>query len=142
QPGAGTTVRIFLPSVETSAEVSAPKGARGPVARGNETILLVEDEEAVRTFAATVLAAQGYRVIAASNGSEAVALSAAFEGAIDLLITDVIMPGLSGIDVADRVQGERPRMKVLYISGYTHDANSPQRLRNESVEFLAKPFSA
>jgi len=138
--GAGTTVRIYLPSVDEPVEKPSPVAARTSAARGQETILLVEDDDAVRTFANTVLVGLGYRVIAARDGNEAVATSANFGDRIDLLITDVIMPGMSGPEVAKRVQRERPQIKVLYMSGYVDESNATPAILDRGA-FLAKPFS-
>jgi two-component system, cell cycle sensor histidine kinase and response regulator CckA len=120
EPNKGASFQIFLPRM---AEVSESKVARRPYLgenlRGSETILLVEDAEAIRKLAAEFLSSHGFEVLSASNAEEAVSIAAAHAGAIQLLVTDVIMPGQNGRVLAERLVASYPRIKVLYISGYT-----------------------
>ncbi|MDQ3744635.1 MAG: PAS domain S-box protein, partial [Acidobacteriota bacterium] len=140
EPGVGTTFRIYLPEVEGRAEAEE-KGERVESPRGSETILLVEDEELVRSLTRDILQLSGYQVLEAASGDEALAVCEQFEGAIHLLLTDVIMPGMSGRAVAERLQAIRPALRVLYMSGYTDDALSQHGMLEPSVSLLEKPFS-
>jgi PAS domain S-box-containing protein len=140
-PGAGTTVRIYLPRTTATAtprETAAPKAA---VASG-ETVLIVEDQDIVRNLAATVLGGRGYLTLEAATGPEALELLAGRKpGEIDLLLTDVILPGMSGRELADRVRSEFPEIKVLFTSGYTGDVLGRRGVLEEGLEFLPKPFT-
>ena len=140
EPDIGTTFKIYFPAVEE--EVSAPKGIdAGNGGRGTETILLVEDEDGVRGLAVLVLQTYGYKVLAASNGKEALRLVEKHQGGIDLLVTDVVMPGMGGPELADALQPRFPQMKVLFSSGYTDDAVVRHGLLQEKVAFLQKPYT-
>ncbi|HKW95716.1 MAG TPA: response regulator, partial [Methylomirabilota bacterium] len=108
---------------------------------GKGTILLVEDETEVRRLARQVMETAGYTVLEAHEGNEALALCQRNETSIDLLLTDVIMPGMSGRELADRLTTMRPTMKVLFVSGYTDDRLGRHGVLEPGVEFLAKPFS-
>ena len=113
-----------------------------PLPRGRETILLVEDDTAVRGFARRVLAAQGYTVLEAGNGIAALGLAAQHAAAIDLLVTDVVMPGLNGRVLADRLRALRPDLPVLYVSGFPEKHLDEPELVGPRVAFLQKPYSA
>jgi PAS domain S-box-containing protein len=139
-PGAGTTFEILFPEVSPATEtptVTKPSVRSG---RGHETVLLVDDEEDVRTVLCDSLAAQGYNVLSAGSGQEALAVASKHAGKIDVLITDTIMPGMDGPKLAKALREARPETKVLYISGYTEDASlfGSGLLRSEA--FLQKPF--
>jgi two-component system cell cycle sensor histidine kinase/response regulator CckA len=147
-PGAGAAFRIELPRSRDER-----RGARGekevlaslvpdssPLAPGNETILLVEDEEMLRSLARVVLRKNGYTVLEAGHGAEALAICQSYEGPIDLLVTDVVMPVLNGRELADRMALLRPDTKVLYVSGYTTDEVVRNGVYADSVHFLHKPF--
>jgi PAS domain S-box-containing protein len=121
-PGAGATFTIRLPRVCELAEAEPPPANSAETRRGSETVLLVEDEDVVRDLARRVLERHGYTVFACSHGAEAVELSATHQGRIDLLLTDVVMPGLRGYEVARKVVATRPDIKVLYMSGYAEEA--------------------
>jgi DNA-binding NtrC family response regulator len=109
--------------------------------RGTETILLVEDEAAVLQLARQILEEQGYRVLAAGNGPQALRLSQEYGAAIDLLLTDVIMPHMTGRQLAEQLQALRPGLKVVYMSGYSDDALAQHDIPERGLSFLAKPFS-
>jgi two-component system, cell cycle sensor histidine kinase and response regulator CckA len=139
EEGRGTTFHIYLPRVEGTAEKHAAPVA-SIAAGGTETILLVEDEESVRQLVRDTLESRGYKVLEAENGENGLAAAAKHQGKIDLVITDVIMPGLGGREMAERLAKTRPETKVLYLSGYTEDAIiSDGNL--ESTAFLQKPFT-
>ena len=139
-PGKGTTFKIYLPRAEGSMEATTGADVRqAPLGKG--TILLVEDETEVRRLARQVMETAGYTVLEAHEGNEALALCQRNETSIDLLLTDVIMPGMSGRELADRLTTMRPTMKVLFVSGYTDDRLGRHGVLEPGVEFLAKPFS-
>ncbi len=140
-PGQGACFRIYLPRVEAPEEAtSEPLAGRG-AHRGKETVLVVEDQDDVRDIALEFLRAQGYATLQASNGAEALELAGRHKGRIDLLMTDVIMPGMSGRELAQRLTALRPDTRVLYVSGYTEEAIGQHGVLEEGTEFLAKPFS-
>ena len=139
-PGRGTTVRIYLERVTAPAGAERASGGERP-ARASGTILLVEDEGALRDLAAEVLQDAGYSVLAAAHPGEALELAARHGDRIDLLLTDVVMPHMSGRDLADRLLPERPTMKVLYMSGYTDEAIVHHGVLDPGTVLLQKPFS-
>jgi PAS domain S-box-containing protein len=142
--GRGTTFKIYLPRVastgEASTQVAAPVQDR-KVERGRETILLVEDEANLRYLARQYLEKQGYRVIEAADGAVAVQIAVAHEGTIHLLLTDVIMPGMNGRELAQRICEIRPNVKVLYMSGYTENVIGHNGMLEASTRLLQKPFN-
>jgi PAS domain S-box-containing protein len=139
--GKGTTFRIYLPRTEVEVDETGPGGIRVEAQRGTETLMLVEDDGSVRELVRNVLRDKGYRVLEASRGEEALELSELYAGRIDLLVTDVVMPQMSGCELAHRLVGLRPQVKVLYISGYTDNAAwYPGGLDAEGA-FLQKPFT-
>jgi len=140
EPDVGTTFKIYLPTVEEKASGSKLIEV-GNSGRGTETILVVEDEDGVRGLAVLVLKTYGYKVMAAGNGKEAMRLAAKHQGGIDLLVTDVVMPGMGGPDLAEALHPSFPKMKVLFSSGYTDDAVIRHGLLQEKVAFLQKPYS-
>ena len=140
-PGQGTTFRVSFPrAYEKPAviQVDAPQLARSVRA---ETVLLVEDEPSVRTVAHEVLRREGYEVLVAARGDEALDVAARHPRAIHLLLSDVVMPGLSGRDLWDKLSASRPDAKVLFMSGYIDDAVVRHRIRDAGLPFLQKPFS-
>ena len=142
EPGKGTTFTIYFPrTAEASAAVSAPLPGAAP-RRGTETILLVEDEEAVRAFARTVLERNGYRVLEAAGGMDAFARVATREHEVDLLVTDVVMPLMSGKELARNLAHISPKLKVLYVSGYTGNTILHSAILDQGADFLQKPFSS
>jgi len=140
-PGRGTTFRIYFPRVEQ--EVSGPTGSAEAMdpARGHETILLVEDEPAVRGLVHETLRLHGYKVLEARHGIEALLTSAKYVGSIHLLLTDVVMPQMSGPEVAEKILTVRPEIKVLYMSGYPDHPVFDQGGVSRETGFLPKPFS-
>jgi CheY-like chemotaxis protein len=142
EPEKGTTFKIYLPCIEKrTADAVLQAGACEEMPHGMETVLLVEDEPLVRRLAARVLRDQGYTVLEASNGEDALRL--AHEHAADeihLLLTDVVMPRMSGREVAEHLVKVRPRMIVLYTSGYTEDAIVHHGVMDDGVAFLQNPF--
>jgi len=142
EPGRGTTFKIYLPQVEQKAKISIQRLDSPDLPRGTETILLVEDDPALREMAATLLRRLGYTVLTAANGIEA--LSVKHErstGHIDLLFTDVVMPHMSGKELADRVRALYPYTKILFTSAYTENAIVHQGVLNKGVNLLQKPFT-
>ena len=137
--GRGTTFHIYLPLVEGAAEKSsaAPPDAVG----GTETILLVEDEESVRQLVRDTLAGKGYAVLEAENGETGIAAAAQHQGRIDLVITDVMMPGMGGREMVEELIKARPATRVLYLSGYTEDAILNDGSVHQATAFLQKPFT-
>ncbi len=140
EPGKGTTFKVYLPRVE-SADDPTPAAATVSPARGSETILLVEDEAAVRLVASRILRQSGYTVIEAPDGAAAAALCAAHTGPLDLVVTDMVMPGMSAHELAAHVRAIRPEARVLFMSGYTEDAALRQRVLEPGAAFLEKPFT-
>jgi PAS domain S-box-containing protein len=140
EPGAGTTFSIVFPGVDEPVAAAPPPGPESLA--GSGTILLVEDEDGVRRLARTILERHGYRVVEAGSGEEAVRLLSRYAGPLDLVVTDVVMPGLDGRDVADAVRARFPAARVLYLSGYTSDAVVRHGILHHEVAFLQKPFSA
>src|SRR5438094_7153667 len=140
EPGHGATFKIYLPRVDAPVESAAPPAPVERPPRGSETVLLAEDEPAVRAIARQALERQGYTVLAAPSGADALALAAQHGATIHLLLTDVVMPGMSGRDLADRLTAQRPGIRVLYISGYTDNAIVRHGMLEPGLAYLQKPF--
>jgi PAS domain S-box-containing protein len=141
EPGLGTTFKIYLPQVDAVVEGGASGAAPATVLRGTETVLLVEDAAAVRAVARQALARQGYTVLEAADGTEALQIAASHPGPIHLLLTDVVMPGLSGRQLSDQLTLLRPDTRVLYTSGYTDDAVVRHGVLEAGIAYLQKPFT-
>jgi PAS domain S-box-containing protein len=141
ETGQGTTFRIYLPRVEDATEHTGPVKNPTAAAGGSETVLLVEDEESVRQLVRDTLTSKGYRVIEAPNGEAGLKVSAEHTGTIEVLITDVVMPGMGGRELAKRVAAARPNIKVLFLSGYTEDAIIHEGVLEPGTAFLQKPFT-
>jgi len=141
EPGRGTTFKIYLPQVDAAAEGAAGGTAPADLPRGTETVLVVEDAAAVRAVTRQVLARQGYVVLEAPHGGAALDIAAQHHGPIHLLVTDVVMPGLSGRQLADQLARVRPDTKVLYVSGYTDDAVVRHGVLEAGIAYLQKPFT-
>jgi two-component system cell cycle sensor histidine kinase/response regulator CckA len=140
EPQRGTTFHIYLPRLQGDAAPSRPSLAAVESPRGTETVLLVEDQEMVRKLVLQVLEMNGYTVLATAGGAEAIELAARHAGPIHAILTDVVMPEMSGRDVADRIAALRPGLRVLYMSGYSDDVVTRHGVLDEGVAFLQKPF--
>jgi two-component system, cell cycle sensor histidine kinase and response regulator CckA len=141
EPGKGTTFKVYLPRVTAQVD-SKPEVMQLPAAgKGSETILLVEDEEAVRELATRILSAKGYSVVAAKSTREAEDFSEKYTGQIHLLLTDIIMPGTSGRELARRITERHPKTRVLYMSGYTDNVLAQGGVLEAGLSFLQKPFT-
>ncbi len=141
EPGQGTTFRIYLPRVEDAAEPRDPVRVSKSQAGGSETVLLVEDEESVRQLVRETLEAKGYKVLEADNGEAALRLVSQHAGPLHLLVTDVVMPGMSGRELSSQLGASHPQTKVLYLSGYTEDAIVHEGVLEPGTAFLQKPFT-
>jgi CheY-like chemotaxis protein len=142
EPGKGTAFKVYLPrDLAATAAASWPHGVPR-LARGTETVLVVEDEESLLKVAARTLGAAGYSVLTAANGGEALLICSQHTGDIHLLLTDVVMPRMSGRMLAEELVKIRPTLKVLYMSGYTDDAIVHHGVLAAGTPFLGKPFSA
>ena len=140
--GKGTTFKIYFPRVEQPLDVAARPIQTGPLPRGTETLLVVEDEPAVRHLACGVLEAQGYIVLCASNGQEGLRAVREHKGSpIRLVVTDVIMPLMGGKVMTEWLKTTHPGLKILFTSGYTDDAIAQHGVLDAGVEFLAKPYT-
>ncbi len=142
EPGKGTTFKIYFPQVEEDSQTSDSQLDEISDLRGDETILLVEDDDGVRELAQITLRESGYQVMVARNGNEALRLLDGHPEPIHLLLTDVIMPEMSGRQLAEKVLRKRPDIKVLYMSGYTYNAIVHHGVLEEGTEFIQKPFNA
>jgi len=140
EPGRGTSVKVYLPRMDQPVSVEAEKLKKLSV-RGTETVLLVEDDEMVRTLVRETLIREGYKVLDSADPIEARRISENYKGPIQLLITDVVMPKLSGRELADQLIRRRTELKVLYMSGYTDNAVLNSGILQKEVAFLQKPFT-
>jgi len=141
EEGKGTTFKVYLPQIEGEVTALEDSKARVPMKRGSETVMLVEDEEMVRKLASELLEESGYVVLSASGGEEAIYFATTNKGRIDLLITDVVMPKVSGKEVAEQVRKIHPETKVLFMSGYTDEAIVHHGIVDSNIAFIQKPFS-
>lgn len=140
EPGQGTTFKIYLPRVDAPAELALPQRAATTLS-GSETVLLVEDDAMMRPLVQGILQRRGYRVLTAEHAEAALALAEQHVGPIHLLLTDVVMPGASGRELASRLAKSRPETRVLYMSGYTDDAIVRHGLLERGLNYLQKPFT-
>jgi CheY-like chemotaxis protein len=143
EPGKGTTMRVYLPRVDQPADpIERPDESSPEGLRGTETILLVEDEAPVRSVTRQLLERNGYTVLEAPDGPTALALLEKADGSqrVDLLLTDVVMPGMSGRELADRLTARRPGLRVVFMSGYTDDAVVRHGMLEPGLAYLEKPF--
>jgi CheY-like chemotaxis protein len=136
----GSTVNVFLPAAEPSAATSSEPEAPEEVA-GHETILVCEDDPAIRQLTELLLREVGYRVLTARNGEDALNLVANHDGEIHMLVTDVIMPRMDGGKLAERLSADLPGLRVMFISGYTANVIAHHGVLEDGVEFLEKPFT-
>ncbi|MGB7282088.1 MAG: PAS domain S-box protein [Candidatus Acidiferrum sp.] len=140
-PGKGSTFQIFLPRVEESVTKVVQNTVLPEALRGGEVVLLVEDADALRKLARSFLEGRGFKVLAAANGEEALTLAASHKGPIDLLLTDVVMPGMNGRALAQNLLPKRTKMRVLYISGYTDSFIAGHGVLEAGTHLLHKPFT-
>jgi two-component system, cell cycle sensor histidine kinase and response regulator CckA len=138
--GAGTRVTVYLPRVKAPTPTMQTNAALPQPAAGSERILLVEDEAAVRALVERVLTRYGYDVVSAQNGAAALEVIAGLDGSIDMLLTDVVMPDMGGVELAEALWQTRPDLRVLFISGYAAEA-LPRLSDGSPLNFLEKPFS-
>jgi CheY-like chemotaxis protein len=140
EPGRGTTFKIYLPRVDQPVTPSEP-GSGQKDAKGTETILVVEDAPALRELTRELLESQGYTVLEAADGAEALRVAEKHQGPIHLLLTDVVMPGMDGRVLAESMVRSHPDLKVLYVSGYTDDAILRHGVLDSKIVLLQKPFT-
>ncbi|HEY0764322.1 MAG TPA: response regulator [Pyrinomonadaceae bacterium] len=139
--GQGTTFKVYLPRVDKAARVDTDLESLAELPRGRETVLLTEDEDPVRRLIKTILESNGYQVLEATCGEDALALYKEHTGPVDLIVTDVVMPKMSGRELAENLKTVSPDIKVLYLSGYTDDAIVRHGLLDQKMSFLQKPFT-
>jgi CheY-like chemotaxis protein len=139
EPGLGTTFKIYFPRKAT-APIAASEPSEPSSLRGSERILLVEDDAAVRPLVTEILETYGYSVMPAANGREATEIAGQQAGSIDLLLTDIVMPGMNGRELADTLCAEDSTLKVVFTSGYPADATVRAGLRETNVAFIEKPY--
>jgi CheY-like chemotaxis protein len=142
EEGRGTVFQVYLPRLAEAADEPDLRAGETELPRGSETILLVEDESALRSMVRECLEECGYTVVEALDPDDALALIARSETPVDLLATDVVMPGMSGRELAERAASSRPGLKVLYMSGYTSDAVVRHGVHDAEVAFVQKPFTS
>jgi two-component system cell cycle sensor histidine kinase/response regulator CckA len=141
EPGHGTIFKLYFPQIAAGREDSPRPEIKSKAGRGSETILMVEDEDAVRELAVNVLRGYGYDVLESATPQDAIRIGEDRQKHIDLLLTDVVMPGMSGRNVAEHLIFLRPELKVLYMSGYTDDAILHHGVLQAGVAFIQKPFT-
>jgi CheY-like chemotaxis protein len=139
--GAGTTITVYLPRRDAKLSLRPPEPA-ALASSGHETVLVVEDERGLRALVERILRNAGYTVLVAANGADALTLFDQHQGKIDLLLTDVVMPQMSGREVAERLAQTKPTLKVLYMSGYTDEIIDRHGILEDGVRLIGKPFTA
>jgi two-component system, cell cycle sensor histidine kinase and response regulator CckA len=141
EPDKGTTFKIYFPAAASTGPVASRTQAPAALRRGSETVLLVEDEDAMRQLARECLEASGYAVLVAPNGEAAIEIAKKHRGSIELVLTDVIMPGISGRELARTLTAIRPEAKILYMSGYPNDLIAQHGLLDPDTILVEKPFT-
>jgi CheY-like chemotaxis protein len=141
EPGHGTTFKIYLPQVEELWEEVKEKVVEKELPRGSETVLVVEDEQEVRKLAVRVLKMQGYKVLEASQGDDALRLCEEHNRPIQLMVTDVVMPGMDGRELTNRLMLLHPEIRVLYMSGYTDNIIVHHGILERGINYIQKPFT-
>ncbi|HEY6265575.1 MAG TPA: ATP-binding protein [Candidatus Acidoferrum sp.] len=141
EPGQGTTIKVYLPRVDNSPTPLPFENSSTEARRGSETVLLVENAESLRTLAKEFLKNSGYAVLDAENGKEALRIASAFAGTIHLVLTDVIMPGMGGKQLAEQLTSLRPATRVLFMSGYSNDGIVQSGILTSEAPLLEKPFT-
>jgi CheY-like chemotaxis protein len=141
EPGWGTTFKVYFPRYGDVAEPGRPALEAGPAPGGTETILVVEDDEMIRSLIRDILESTGYRVLVADDPDQGMKLIGEQQDEIHLLLTDLILPGMSGRELVDRVTKEKPEMRVLFMSGYSDEAVARHGILEPGLAFLQKPFS-
>jgi CheY-like chemotaxis protein len=141
EPGLGTTFKIYLPRYVEVAFQSPTETLIGKIPEGTETVLIVEDEDAILNIAKTILDRLGYTVLTANSPARALRLAGEYAGDIHLLITDVVMPEMNGRELANRLTAAKPGLKCLFMSGYTANIIAHHSVLEEGVHFIPKPFS-
>jgi len=142
KPDAGTVFRLYFPRAAGYALAHAVETPHDPSLSGTETILLVEDEKSVRKLVERVLRSCGYQVLAAEDGSDALRVASDSDLAVDMVLTDIVMPEMSGRELVDALHTDRPTLRVLYMSGYTDDEIMRRGLNDPGISFIQKPFTA
>ncbi|MBW2169558.1 MAG: response regulator [Deltaproteobacteria bacterium] len=141
EPGQGTTIKVYLPRAGAGLEPGRREEVKKNELAGEETVLIVEDDDSVRKMAVRILGKYGYRILEAADGKKALEVCSGFGGKIHLLVTDVIMPGMNGKELAERLRAERPDMKVLFMSGYTQNIIMQKGVLPADIHYIQKPFS-
>ena len=139
--GRGTAVQIYLPRTDKVESPDLLQVSPASALRGSETILVVEDYAGVRDLATQILRAHGYQVLTAKNGAEALRISLRHSQAIHLLLTDMVMPGMNGRELAEQIQAQRPGIRIVYMSGYGSRLFEDPSALGQGVAFLAKPLT-
>jgi CheY-like chemotaxis protein len=139
--GKGTTFKIYLPAESGTPDSLTPRLGPRPVTGGSETVLVVEDDERVRNVASRALRDAGYRVLSASSGEAALAVAGEDSAPIHLLVTDVVMPGMNGRQLAERLARAHPETRTLFTSGYTENIIAHHGVLERGIEFLSKPYT-
>lgn len=140
EPGKGTTFKVYLPRVDAAPEAGGAEKPKRNL-RGNETVLVVEDEASVGELVKGMLEDQGYRILLSGTTSDALLFASEYDGPIDLLLTDVVMPAMNGRELYQRIAALHPEIKVLFMSGYTHDIIAHHNVIDEGINFIQKPFT-